>query len=617
MAHDVGTGAQLGQYVLGERLAVGGMAEIYHAHSPGPQRFASPFVIKRMHERLSRDDEFVEMFIEEARISSHLDHPNIVHQLDFQATEGGLYIVLEYVDGPDLLMLSRACAGRGLGGVSAELAVYILCHTLEALDYAHNLEIDGRSVGLVHRDVTPGNILISKQGKVLLTDFGVACVGDRQRQGSGALKGKYAYMSPEQIESKVLDGRSDVFSAGAVLAELLMGHSLFWAPNPLAVLLMARSANLERLETYGKHIDSALLSIIKKSLERERNDRYGTAAEFRDALTDWLCRQPKRTGARSLSTIIAELDQGGYFSRDASEEWSTLGECDTEAEEGTRGATDLGREVVEMDSTEGTSLDLALGAVSALDNSLSSIPPTLQAQGPRMAMAEGRGVFSASLMPLELLGVIAMEERTGKLELEQGLVRREAFFDRGHPVFVTSNVPGERFGQFLVAREFVSPQQLEAALAAMPKFGGQLGQALVGLGFVKPVDAVQLLARQVAEKLVNACCWESGRFVWTCDVPNPHDAVDLSSYQIVLKGTRRLPQERLLQWVAERSLLCPTLHPEALEHFAFGPQLKNHLETLDGRKSLGALMSSLSAGREILAAVLYAMTACSELTVNT
>lgn len=627
MAHEQ-PGTQLGQYILGERLASGGMAEVFHARCAGAQRFDHPFVIKRMHQELAEDREFVEMFVDEARISGHLDHPNIVTQYDFEATEHGLFIVLEYVDGPDLLTVLQACAARQKP-MPAELAVYTVCHLLEALDYAHNMEIRGRPVSIVHRDVSPGNVLISRRGRVRLTDFGVATASDRQREdGSGTLKGKYGYMSPEQIETKVLDGRSDIFSAGVVLAELLTGHRLFSNSNPLEVLLMARAANLERLEKYGEHIDVGLLVILEKALQRERNDRYVSAADFRDVLAGWLSGGRTRTSASALAQFVKQLDDDGYLERDEGAVDSTFSGQGTQADiRSAARAADRGRQIFEMGTMgDAMPMDMTLGAAGTIRAEPPKFPDEPEPEPepehyedisvdstlePRVALDHGRGDFSL-WMPLELIGIIVAEKRTGLLTLSQGEVQKDAYFEEGHPVFVGSNVPEERFGQFLVQRDLLQEEQLERALAAMPHFGGQLGQALVGLGLIKPVDAVHLLAQQVADKLLKSCCWESGTFTWIEELTNPHAAVTLhlSSCQIVLHAVHQLAPEHLLAWAVDHAERCPTWDAQAADAFAFGPQLAAYLETLDGTTSIGDLVTSVAEGRATLAASLYALTVC-------
>ncbi len=613
----------LGQYHLGEKLASGGMAEIFHATCVDARRFDCPIVLKRMHSHLANDADFVSMFVDEARISTRLDHPNIVRLLDFQANAEGLYIILEYVDGPDLLSLLKGAARRRTT-MPAEIATYIACHVLEALDYAHTMEIDGRALEVVHRDVSPGNILISQQGRVKLTDFGIARANDRQEKAKeGTLKGKFGYMSPEQVEAEKLDGRSDVFSAGIVLAELLMSKRLFRSPNPLDVLLMVRSGNLARLEKYGSHIEPALLSIILKALARDRDERYATAAEFRDALTDWLARGKQRMSTAILKGYIDDLTKAGFV-RPASpgEETSSVTMSGTATRAISLAATNaagLGRKLFAEGGASNMNLILGAAGVTLITERPEvlqeieeeyediTVDTPLEASA---ALDSGHGGFGI-LLPLDLVGAIALGARTGLLTLEQELVDKQAYFVQGHPVFVASNDPQERFGQFLVQKGHITQEQLTRAIATMPHFGGRLGQALVGLELIKAVDTVRLLAEQISDKLLRSCCWEQGHFVWQEGEQNPYTSVSLhlSSYRIIARGVQRIPEERLRDWVLAKREIRPNLAMHApFDAYGFGPSLSSRLLTMDGSRSLGSLIDSVSEqGRRIMSCAAYAL----------
>ncbi len=621
----LGKSSQLGQYVLGERLAAGGMAEIFHASCITPGRFDRPIVLKRMHKHLAENREFVSMFVDEARISTRLDHPNIVQLFDFQANSDGLYIILEYIEGPDLLSLLKGAARRRTT-MPPEIAAYITCHILEALDYAHSMEINGRPLGVVHRDVSPGNVLISQHGRVKLADFGIARANDRQREtATGTLKGKYGYMSPEQIEAKHLDGRSDIFSTAIVLAELLMSKRLFRATNQLDVLLMVRSANLGRLEANGQHIDPSLLAIIRKALARDREDRYATAGEFRDALAEWLASGKQRMSTSILKSYIRELTDEGYVKPASQGEGTgslTLSGTNTRALSlAARGAANVGREMFELGAVR--PIDLTLGAAGV--TVITSRPDVLQQIADEYedvtietpleageALDCGHGELGF-LLPLDLVGAIAANERTGLLTLERDDINKQAYFVDGHPIFVASNDPQERFGQFLLLRGLLTQEQLDRAIATMPHFGGKLGQALVGLHLLKPVDAVHLLAAQVSEKLLRSCSWDCGRFVWQAGQENPHDtvALHLSSHRIVARGVQLIPETRLTDWIQVRRDLAPNLAQYApYESYGLGPSLSKRLATMDGRRTLGMLIDSVSKkSARVISAAAYAIMA--------
>jgi eukaryotic-like serine/threonine-protein kinase len=293
---------KLGKYELLERLAVGGMAELYKAQIIGEHGFKKYVAIKKILPHLAQSQAFVNMFVDEARLTAMLEHPNIVQVFEFGYEGDDLFLVMQLVDGHDLLDLMRKSKKLDQD-IPTELAVYITHQILDALDFAHNAADDqGRRLGIIHRDISPGNVLVSNRGNVMLTDFGIAWAYERhQKTETGKLKGKFGYMSPEQVAGAQLDARSDVFSTGVVLAELLIHRHLFVGPSDLDVLLMVRDANLERLFQFGAHVPESLMDILRKALSRQRERRYSSAAMFRNALADWLFA----TGARVTSADVA------------------------------------------------------------------------------------------------------------------------------------------------------------------------------------------------------------------------------------------------------------------------------------------------------------------------
>jgi serine/threonine protein kinase len=227
-----------GRYQLVERLAMGGMAELFVATAPGEHGFQKKVVIKRLLPHLLGDDTYKAMFIDEAKLTAKLVHPKIAQTFEPGRVDDALFIAMEYVEGIDVLALLREYAQRRKK-LAPQIAAWIAHEVLDALDYAHNLVDDaGHPFGIVHRDISPSNVLLSVRGDVKLVDFGIARAKDPDRahkSKSGTLKGKYGYMSPEQVIEQQVDARSDVFSVGVVLAELLTGRRLFAAANELDV----------------------------------------------------------------------------------------------------------------------------------------------------------------------------------------------------------------------------------------------------------------------------------------------------------------------------------------------------------------------------------------------
>jgi len=302
---------QFGRYQLLERLAVGGMAEIFRAKSIGAHGFEKPVVIKRILPELAEDQDFVRMFVDEAKVMVQLQHPKIVQVLDFGQEQDCYFIAMEYVKGVDSLALLRECAHLRLRPTTG-IAVHIAAEVLDALDYAHNLgSTVGRPQGVLHRDISPSNIFLSELGEVKLGDFGIAVA--MTTKGSTAakrMKGKYGYMAPELVTGDVTDRRSDIFSVGVVLAELLMIRRLFIAKSEIEVLLQVRDADLRRLSRHGSHIPMDLMNLLESALARDPDSRYQDAATFRDALHRYLFDNRLMVHSHDVSRFMERLSRG-------------------------------------------------------------------------------------------------------------------------------------------------------------------------------------------------------------------------------------------------------------------------------------------------------------------
>ncbi len=266
------------------------MAEVYRAVSQGPGGFQRQFVLKRIRAEKTDSDDFVNMFINEARISALLEHPNIVQVYDFGEVAGDYFLAMEYLRGKDLLTVMRhvRAADRDLPiGVAAFAAM----ETARGLAYAHGLSQGGVSLDIVHRDVTPSNIMLLKTGGVKLLDFGIARAAMKLRTTTptgGLIKGKFAYLSPEQIRGKGIDGRSDIFSLGVVLWECLTGQRLFWDPNDLQTMrnILEKPVPPPSLERPG--LPSVLDDVVLRALDRDPNRRFANASQMAEALSGYL-----------------------------------------------------------------------------------------------------------------------------------------------------------------------------------------------------------------------------------------------------------------------------------------------------------------------------------------
>jgi serine/threonine protein kinase len=300
--------SQFGRYTLLERLAVGGMAEVFRAKIVSSHGFEKVIVIKRILPNLAADKTFVSMFIDEAKLTAQLTHPKIVQILDFGDVSGNYFIALEFIDGFDGLGLLRTCAQKHVR-LPLHIAVFIILEVLEALDYAHNArDMEGRPMQIVHRDISPSNVFLSRRGDVKLGDFGIAHAQEREsKTQAGTLKGKYGYMSPEQVTGGGLDGRSDLFAVGIVLAEMLMGRRLYTAAADLDVLLMVRDARTERLDKYSGDLPPKLDRIVRRALKKDPAERHQSASQFREALAEYLFESGRRVSSADLRSFMNEL----------------------------------------------------------------------------------------------------------------------------------------------------------------------------------------------------------------------------------------------------------------------------------------------------------------------
>jgi len=303
-----------GPYQLLEKIAVGGMAELFRAKRTGVEGFEKVVAVKRILPHLSDNKEFVDMFIDEAKMVAGLAHPNIVQIFDLGKIEKSYYIAMEYVHGRDLRSILRRAKERGTA-LPPDLAVLIASKVCSALEYAHRKKDDrGQKMKIVHRDVSPQNILISFEGDVKLTDFGIAKAATKATaHESGALRGKLLYMSPEQAWGKPMDRRSDIFSLGLVLYEMLTDQRPFLGNSELSILEMVRQCQIAAPSSVNPAIPEELERATMKALARDPEQRYDDAAEMQKDLERHLHTGRPPTGAdiaRFVQLLFEQEERG-------------------------------------------------------------------------------------------------------------------------------------------------------------------------------------------------------------------------------------------------------------------------------------------------------------------
>ncbi|HEX9945798.1 MAG TPA: TonB family protein [Thermoanaerobaculia bacterium] len=305
-------GSRFGQYTLLERIAVGGMAEVWKARMRGVEGFQKTVAIKRILPHMTDNAEFVGMFIDEAKLAAQLTHPNIVHIYDLGKMGRDYYIAMEYVEGKDLRSLLNA--GRRKGApLPLGLGLLIAARVASALDYAHRKrDFEDRELGLVHRDVSPQNVLLTCEGDVKLCDFGIAkAVSKVSQTQMGALKGKLQYMSPEQAWGRPVDARSDLFSLGSVLFEMVTGERLFPGDSEMSVLEAVRQGRTRTPRQVDPALPREVDEIVARAIATDPQNRFQSAGEMKQRLEAALTALAPSIGPTDLAAYIRRVLEPG------------------------------------------------------------------------------------------------------------------------------------------------------------------------------------------------------------------------------------------------------------------------------------------------------------------
>lgn len=300
---------RFGQYTLLERIAVGGMAEVWKARMRGLEGFQKTVAIKKILPLMTHNSEFVSMFIDEAKLAAQLSHPNIIHIYDLGKIANDYFIAMEYVEGRDLRTIGNLARQKRLP-IPVGLSLLIAHHLAGALDHAHHKrDFEGHALGLVHRDVSPQNVLISRDGDIKLCDFGIAkAVTQAGQTQIGALKGKLQYMSPEQAWGRPVDARSDIFSLGTLLFEMLTGERLFAGDSEISVLEAVREGKVRSPREIDPSISAEIDAIARRALAHDPADRFQSAGEMEQRLGAVLYEQKPTPSHTDLAAYVRKLE---------------------------------------------------------------------------------------------------------------------------------------------------------------------------------------------------------------------------------------------------------------------------------------------------------------------
>ncbi len=300
-----------GRYLLERRIANGGMGEVFLARQTGPSGFDRVCVVKRMHPHLEADPEVSSMFLEEAQLTAQITHPYVAQVYDFGRVDNAFYLAMEHVDGPPLGTVIKHFSSSGRF-VPLDFICRVVSQAAQALDYAHRLkDAQGVALELIHRDISPQNILVSKDGLTKVIDFGIAKARTTARRTQvGLVRGKIGYLSPEQLASEPLDFRTDIYSLGLVMYELVTGRRAVLGNNDLEMIGNIRARNWPAAATVRPDCPKALLDVIAKATEPDRNARYGSMAELSAALEAVIAQQGYMPLPPRLGAIAAEVMEG-------------------------------------------------------------------------------------------------------------------------------------------------------------------------------------------------------------------------------------------------------------------------------------------------------------------
>ncbi len=573
---------KLGPYELLQRIATGGMAEVYLARRGGPYGFQKIVAVKRILPQLSRDSDFVAMFIDEARVAARLGHPNIVQVFDFGEEEDEMYMAMEYVDGTTGARLIRAAAAQD-EPIPLDVSMQVVLAVARALEHAHAAkDEEGKPLHLVHRDVSPGNVLIDRSGAVKLTDFGIVRAEEVERRTeAGQLKGKLGYMSPEQVVGRELDGRSDIFTLGIVLAEMIMLKPLFSGGGELDVLIRIRDANLKPLDQ-DTRVPDDVRGILLRALARDPANRFASASQFAEAIEEVIRRRRLHVSPVLIASFGERL---GVFAPELNalpdDELSTANVLASERETSMPPANvtiDPSKEmapaiwrvededaaahdgnsrhvsesmsypkIVELFATGGIGRTARIARESGEFRAPSHYPELARfVKSPALSWEPlfppetiERAPIAHGDFPSRIFDLV-MRKDTGVLVLRDGERKKKVYFVEGTPEFIASTDKRELLGENLVDAGSVLRMEVDMALAMLPRYGGRLGDALVGLGVLRPIELFRAVHQQMQVRFLEIFTWSRGEMGFVRGARSHEETFPLGidPLELVVRGVR-------------------------------------------------------------------------------
>lgn len=293
------------RYRVVKRLEAGGMAEVFLGEATSVQGFKKQVAIKRVLPHLAQNRNFMAMFLDEARLGARLSHANVVTVFDIGAADNTYFLVMEYVDGTNLKTTMEVLRKQGRK-FRLKDAIHICIEACRGLSYAHELsDEEGNELHLVHRDVSPPNILISRRGEIKVTDFGLAkATTQLEKTDPGVVKGKFSYLAPETANGETVDARTDIFALGIIVWEMLAGRRLFMGESDYQTIKLVQRAEVPSLRLLHPEVDESFEQLLQKSLARHPADRFQTAREFSDALTDYLYSHHLKVTSFDIANLV-------------------------------------------------------------------------------------------------------------------------------------------------------------------------------------------------------------------------------------------------------------------------------------------------------------------------